>query len=89
MLGTMSSSREVAASSLLRMVSDNSGHSITGMFGLDWRKQKMAPSSTYVSPHSETVLQEICSVPFDQGCQVIHVVRHTANRYAKAALYQA
>ena len=48
----------------------------------------MPPSSIYVLPHSETVLQEICSVPFDQGCQVIHVVRHTANRYAKAALYQ-
>ena len=59
------------------------------MFGLERKEESFSPSLTYVSHLSETVLQEICSVPFDQGCQVVHVVRHTANRYAKAALYQA
>ena len=77
----MSSSRDVAASSLSRIVSDNAGQRSTGMLG---REKEYKLDLVHVPYMSAGVLRrhhkEICSVPLDQGCKVIHTVRHFAGR---------
>ena len=74
MPGTMSSSREVAASSLRNMVSDISEEMKKVMTAFERDMVELKQNVRYLI---DGRLQKLrCSLPLDQGRQVIHIVRH-------------